>query len=237
MGFAIPAATIRQVLPHLRDGGVVPWAWSGLRLQPLCDFDRDMYFEGSEGVILAGTEPDSPAQAAGLLSGDRILSVNGDRVTARVAEDLPDLRRKLALLPIGEPVALAIRRGGKVRTISLAPRAKGRVEGEEIDLPRWDFSVKEINRFANPTLYFQRKQGVFVHGVKDPGNAEEAGLKPSDILLEIGRETVVDLDGVKALHAKALAHVEEDSRILLTVLRGGLLRQVVLDFGRDYERK
>src|SRR5205814_149670 len=52
MGFAIPSATLKTVVPHLRDEGQVPWLYSGLKLQPLRDFNRDMYFDGDAGVVI-----------------------------------------------------------------------------------------------------------------------------------------------------------------------------------------
>jgi serine protease Do len=38
MGFAVPADTIRHVVPQLRELGRVNWSWTGLQLQPLKDF-------------------------------------------------------------------------------------------------------------------------------------------------------------------------------------------------------
>lgn len=237
MGFAVPSSTIDVVVEHLREGGRVPWTWSGLLLQPLRDFDRDMYFEGDEGVIVKGTEPESPARRAGILARDRLLTVNGERIDARVAEDLPALRRKLSLLPGGEEARFTLRRGGDVLEVAFAPRDKGDLEGEELELPRWDFSAKEINQFDNPGLYFYRKQGVFVHGVKRPGNAGDAGLRRGDIVLKVDRTPIEDLDGLRTIHEKAIADVDQRAKVVFTVLRQGLLRQIVLDFARDYERK
>jgi len=237
MGFAIPSATIVQVLDPLRKHGRVPWTWTGLRLQPLRDFDRDMVFEGEDGVIVSGTDPDSPAREAGVRSNDRIRTVHGKIITARWEEDLPALRRALALLPAGVPVKLGIQRGGLEVSIELTPQEKGPTEGAELDLPRWDFSVQEINAFARPDLAARRKRGVFVRGVTRPGNAVEAGLRRDDIMLRIGKTEIVSLEDLHAQYEKALENLTTQSWILVTVLRGGLLRQIVLEFGRDYERK
>ena len=237
MGFAIPSETIAHIVAQLREYGKVNWSWMGLQLQPLKNFDKNIYFEGDQGVIIGGTDPDSPARLAGIQQRDRILKVNGQLVQAVWAEDLPALRRKLGLLSKSKPVELTIQRGDKILPIRLQPREKGKVEGEELDCPRWDMTVKAINQFNNPALYFHRKKGVFLFGIRSPGNAGNSGLREEDILLKIDGKEVVTLEDVKAIHKKAIDNVGEKFRIVFTVIRGGLSRQIVLDFSRDHQKE
>jgi len=237
MGFSVPSNTIRYILAQIREFGKVNWSWTGLQLQPLRDFDRNMYFEGTDGVIVAETDPESPARHAGLLPRDRILEVGGQPISAVTSENLPSLRRLLGLLPKGQPADIKFLRGEKVMTVQLTPREKGKVEGAELDCPRWDLTVKQINQFDNPELYFHRKEGVFIYGVKSSGNAGNAGLRPKDIILSIEGREVKTLDDVKKIHAEAIENVKKQHRIMFSVLRNGLLRQMVLDFSRDYEKE
>jgi len=237
MGFAVPAGTIRHIVSQIREFGKVNWSWTGLQLQPLKDFDRNMYFEGAEGVIVAETDPESPARRAGIQARDRILRIAGRPVTATTDEDLPAIRQMIGLLPKRQKVPIDLVRDGRPLTIEIEPREKGKVEGEELDCPRWDFTVREINQFDNPDLYFYRKQGVFIYGVKGPGNAEAAGLRPGDVLVQIDTKDVATLDDVRQAHTRALEDLKTRHRIILSVLRNGLMRQVVLDFARDYSKE
>ena len=136
-----------------------------------------------------------------------------------------------------EAAEVEVVRGGERVVLSLVPREKGEVEGKELALERWDFTVKSINQFENPDLYFYRKEGVFVFGVKWPGNAATAGLARGDILLKIDGEDVGSIEDVRALHEKLVADVEAKHRVVLSVMRRGLLRQVVLDYRRDHEKE
>jgi len=233
----LPSNVVLELLPHMREHGEVPWSWTGLQLQPLRDFNRDMYFEGDEGVIVAETDPESPARRAGLRSRDRIVRVNGTPVTAVTEEDLPSLRRELAFLPMHAPAEFEVHRDGEVLNVEITPRAKGSVEGEELDCPRWDMTIKEINQFDNEDLYFYRKDGVFVYGVKYPGNASRAGLRHNDIILRIDGTPVKTLEDVKAVHKKAIDNVENRHKMVIVVLRAGLMRQIVLDYSRDYSKR
>ena len=251
MGFAIPSETALEIVNQIRERGKVDWSWTGLQLQPIRDFNRDIYFEGTEGVIVADTDPESPARQAGLQPRDRILTVNGKAADALMEEDLPAVRRMLGLLPKNSPATLVVLRDGEKQTVQLTPREKGKVQGEELDLPRWDLTVKAINQFENPDLYFHRKEGVFVHGVRSPGNAQNAGLQNQDILLKVDGKDVRGLDDVRAIHKSSLAADEAaaepgepeanaddgDHRVLLTVLRNGLMKQVVLDYSRDHSKE
>ncbi len=237
MGFAVPSETIGYIVPQLREHKKVNWSWTGLQLQPLRDFNRNMYFEGTEGVIVAETDPESPARHAGILARDRILRIGGKNVNALTEENLPLVRRGLGLLTKGEPVQVELLRKEKTITVALTPRTKGKVEGEELDCPRWDLTVKAINQFDNLDLYFHRKEGVFIYGVKRPGNAGNAGLHRQDIVLKIDGKEVVTLEDVKKIHKAALEDIKKKNRIVFTLLRNGLICQVVLDFARDFEKE
>jgi serine protease Do len=215
----------------------VDWTWFGLQLQPLHDFNKDIYFEGNEGVIVGETDPESPARQAGVQARDRILSVNGTALNGTTDEDLPAIRRFLGLLPKKEPASFEILRGGEKVSLQVTPREKGQVEGKELACKRWDLTVKEINQFDNPDLHFYRQKGVFVFATKYPGNASNSGLQRNDIVLKIDGKEVATLADVEAVHKQTLEKVDQKPRIVFTVLRAGLTRQVVLDFARDYSKE
>ena len=237
MGFAIPSSTIRILVEQIRRDGKVNWSWTGLQLQPLRDFNKDTYFEGDEGVIVAETDPESPARRAGFEARDRITAINGTPITAETAEALPAVRRYIGLLPKEMPATFTVIRAGETRELQLTPREKGKVEGEELACKRWDLTFKAINQFDNKDLYFYRKQGVFVHATRYPGNAANAGLRSNDIIVRIDGEEITSLDQAKAVHERCLAKVDEKPRVVFTIMRGGLTRQIVVDATRDFERE
>lgn len=237
LGFAVPSRVAGEIAARIRQHGNAGWNWTGLQLQPLRDFSRNVYFEGDEGVMVAETAPDSPAREAGIRAGDRLVRLNGTPLTGLTDEDLPDLRRRLGFLPRGETARVEGIRQGQPIAFAIVPRAKGDVDGDALACPRWDFTVKTINRFATPELHAQRAEGVYVFGVRQPGNAAVAGLNPRDILLRIDGEPVRTLEDVRRLHKAALENLDRQRRLVLMVQRKGLMRQLVLDFSRDYEKE
>lgn len=236
-GFTVPIEVASEVANQIRKYGKMDWSWTGLQLQPLKDFNRNVYFPYEEGVMVSETDPESPARRAGFEAGDRIIKVNGQRFDGITQEDLPTLRRRLGLLPKGQSVQIEVSRKGQLKIVEMTPREKGQVEGEQLACPRWDLTIKAINQFDNPDLYFQRKEGVFIYGIKYPGNAAASGLAQQDIIMKIDGKDVKTLADVKAMHQTAVANVASKHRAVLSVLRNGELRQLVLDFSRDFEKQ
>lgn len=236
--FTIPSPTVLEILPSLREEGHAGWAWFGFRFQPLRDFDRNMAFDATNGVVVSGTELGSPARKAGVKAGDRVVAVDGEPVTALVWEQMPALERRLGRIPEGTETRFTLVRGSAEIELAVAPRAKGAVEGEEKVLPRWGFTAKEINRFDNPQLSFYAPDGgVFVSAVSWDGNAESAGIKENDILREIGGKPVAALDDVAAVYDDAMAHLDERTKIAVVVERRGRRVPLALNYFEDPEKE
>jgi len=237
LGFAIPAKEAALIAGRLREFKRMNWSWTGLQIQPLRDFDKNVYFEFDSGVIISATDPESPARRAGVLPKDRLMAINGTPVTAFTQEDLPAVNRQLGLLEKEKPATLSLLRDQETISVTVTPREKGKVEGVEKEFPRWDFSAKTINQFDTPNLYFYQQKGVFIYAVKYTGNAATAGLTPNDIILDIGGQPIETLEHVTVSHQEAIKNMSTQYRIPMTVLRNGQRRQIILDFSRDYKRR
>lgn len=237
IGFSIPSGTVKLVTDQIRQHGHVKWSWTGLRLQPLKDFNRNIFFEGNEGVVVAEVDPKSPAAMADIRPRDRILSINDMPVKVFTEEDMPEVRRLLGMLPVQKPAELELLRQDKKMKVSLLPEEKGSVTGDEFFCPGWDLTAKTINRFDSPSLYHQKNQGVFVSGVKPFGNAMNAFLQVNDIILKVDDAEVKTLDQLKEVHKKSMEKKSGRPRLLMTVMRNRQVRQIVLDISKNKERE
>ena len=237
-GFTIPSATILEILPDLRKYGEAHWAWFGFKLQPLEDFKRNLRFDAKEGALVADVEPGSPAEKAGLKPNDLLVSVDGEKVTARFWEDIPAIERSLGRKEFEKACAFAVVRGGKELGISVAPTEKGKVEGEEFACGRWGLTAKEINRFYNPDLtFFAPEGGVYVSGIAWDGNAETCGFREKDILVSIGGKPVKTVADVKSVYEESLAKLPERTRLPIVISRNGRRTTLVLDYNEDTEKE
>jgi serine protease Do len=242
LGFAIPSNTAKQVLETLRTKGKVPRAWLGIELQALKDFNQNTFFEGDRGVLAAGVDDPSPAKDGGLQNGDLILAVNGKPLDAIYVEDLPAVRCRLAELPAKQVAELTVRRKGQESNIKVIPEDSSEFEGEDFECKRWNMTIKGISRYASPSQYYFRKQGVYVQGVRWPGNAQDAGIQAGDIVISVEDEkkNVVEITGVgqfREIYERLLADPKREKKVLLSIKRGAYVRPLILDYRREFKEE
>ncbi|HEX7897024.1 MAG TPA: trypsin-like peptidase domain-containing protein [Planctomycetota bacterium] len=236
LGFAIPAEVVIRVVDRVIRDGKVTRAWTGLKFQALKDFSKSAFIEAKHGVLVASVDEDSPAEKAGLRAGDLVTALHGAPVLGAYESDLPALERRFADLAVGIPAPLGVQRGPEALALSVTPTVKGSQEGEDFECKRWDMTVKEITKFSDPFLHFQRPKGVYVQGVKFNGNARAGGLGNNDILLEIAGRPVAGLKDVREAYDAALALEKGKRKVVVRILRQGYQRLTVLDFEKDSER-
>ncbi len=237
-GFTIPSPIIKEVLPNLRAHGGAHWAWFGIDWQPLKDFDLDIAFAATNGVIVAGTDPAGPARAAGLEPNDRVIAIDGVPVTAVFREEIPAINRALALRDHATPVRFDYVRGNTVASVTMTPKSKGAVEGQELECARWGFTAKEINRFDTPDLAFHAPDGgLFVSSVSWDGNADNAGLKEKDIISKIGGREIKTVADLKAVYDEALANLATQTQIGIDILRRGRNTHLILNYRHDPDKE
>jgi len=237
MGFSIPSNVAKEIAKRLEKDGKVARSWTGIKIQALKDFYTNTFTKADQGVLIADVEQSSPAKEAGVVPGDILVSVNGKPVNGEFVEQLPSIRWLLADLPAEASSEFTLERGSSTVVLPVVPRIKGKIEGEDFECKRWNMTVKEINKFKNPSLYFLQKKGVFIQGVKYPGNAESSDLRRNDVILAIGGEKIAALEDVKKVYEKIMADTEREKKVLIEVLRGGYRDWVVLDYRKDYEEE
>jgi len=81
IGFAIPSNMVNKIVQHLVDFGEVRRGTLGIRIQDLTpDLANAFRLEGNKGALIAKVERGTPAEKAGLRSGDLITAVNDKSV-------------------------------------------------------------------------------------------------------------------------------------------------------------
>lgn len=160
---------------------------------------KELKLKEPSGVEITRVEEASPAEKAGLKSGDVVLEYNGQRV-----EGMEQFGRLVRETPAGREVKLLVSRGGATQTVmaTLAMR-KGRtmignfpgVDMPEIHMPdipqiftAWRSPMLGVEAEAlGPQLaaYFGVKDGVLVRSVIKDSAAEKAGIKAGDVITKI----------------------------------------------------
>lgn len=108
IGFAVPSDLVRDIVADLQDDGEVERGWLGVQIKPLSEEAANVLgLEAGQGVMIESVVAESPAAAAGLKTGDVVLSFAGTEV-----DELRDLTRAVALNdPEAETQMTVLRRG------------------------------------------------------------------------------------------------------------------------------
>jgi Do/DeqQ family serine protease len=202
IGFAIPsnmaAAIKRQIVEH---GGVHRGTF-GVSVQNLTpDLARALRLPpGRFGAVVAGVQSGSAAERAGLRAGDLIVQLNG-----RPIRNATDLHSQLALLRVGEKVGVDLVRDGRARQLQatiadpfehfvdggrISRRFRGALLGEVVD---------ESSLGSNP--------GIAVGRVEDGSNAWLAGLREGDVMFQVNRVRVRNLDELREAAENGISQI------------------------------
>lgn len=110
IGFGTRVQSIRRILPRLKKGDAVHWAFLGVKQTP-GDAVRDAE---TKGCLVSDLQEGGAAEAAGLKGGDLILEFD-----ETVLENFADLRRIIYSFNAFDQVVLKVRRGDEVLDVEV----------------------------------------------------------------------------------------------------------------------
>jgi serine protease Do len=226
LGFAIPAATAREVVAALQRDGRVTRSYIGITPGALRDLESFFELELNTGMLVQSVHPGSPAARSGIRPGDIVLALNGQRVDGRFPEQLPPIQHRIATLPLGSELRLTVKRGATTQDFMVVTEALESRVGEELALERWGLSVRKVSRAFAREHQLPDDTGVVVIGVQRGFPAEVAGLSSGDVITKLNQRALTSLDVIREVHAAyeaqpapVLAEVRRNFRVSLFVLR------------------
>jgi serine protease Do len=226
IAFAIPAATVSEVVAELKDDGSVTRGWLGVQIQPVTRDSADSLGIGEiDGALVADPQDDGPAEKAGIKAGDIITAVNGKAIKGP-----RELARVIAGYDPGAKVDVSLLRGGKERVISLE---LGKLGSQQANAADPDESKPEPATLAALGLAIGPNDGgdgVLVTGVDDDSEAGEKGIRAGDVIRSVNGDAV---DSVKSVESR-IAAAREDGRkaVLMQVESERGTRFVAVPFPR-----
>lgn len=224
LSFAIPIDVAMNVEHQLIKNGKVSRGHLGVTIQEVNQDLADTFgLDKPEGALVSSVEKGSPADKAGIKSGDIILKFDGKDIES--SNDLPPL---VANVAPGEKATLELWRKGKTRDITMAVGkmsstivAKNDSAGSGED---------KLGLEVRPLTRDERKQddvsnGLEVEMVNGDSPASRAGIRPGDIILSVNGENV---SSARKLHALVVRH---HKHVALLIQRGDQRLFVPLNLG------
>jgi len=225
IAFAIPASVVKQVTSQLIENGAVTRGFLGVGIQDVTrDIAESVGLADAAGALVTEPTKDSPADKAGVKSGDVITAVDGKAISNAL-----DLSRTISGKNPGTKVELTIWRDGKEQKIS--------VELGKLDETKLASNDNQKQAPAEPAAPAPTSvgmtlvpnaggEGLLVQDVDQNSAAAERGFAVGDTILEVNNQKVASVDDFE----KAIKSVKDAGRstALVKAQRDGNTRFVGL---------
>jgi serine protease Do len=229
VGFALPSKTVVDVYNQLTGPehrvarGSIGITFAG-QDNPVI---ARVYGAGS-GIVIGSVVPGSPADQAGLKTGDTITAVDGKKVT-KGAELVSDIASRKP----GSKVTLSFLRNGKPQdaSVTVADRAKlfaARLGDEQDEndentpkQSKFGVTVRKLTPEMADRLDVPAGKGVIVQDVKAGSFAEDVGLGRGDVILEVNKQPVNSEDDL----ARVESSLKSGQDVVFLVRQRGATKQ------------
>ena len=216
IGFAIPIAMANNVLPDLKAKGKVTRGWMGVTVQDITeDMARSLQLKDRRGAIITEVFKGDPADLAGLRPGDIVTAINGKKI-----KDTHELLLLISSFHVGDKVSISVLRDGRAMNFQVTV-AERRDRPETARSSRggyehYGLAVGDITPEIARYLGIPKKTGVIVMRVQPGSPADEVGIQPQDVILQVNKVKISSVkDYLREVNKKAAS-----GSVMLLIKRG-----------------
>lgn len=210
IGFAIPAHMASDIMQQLIKNGEVKRGRLGAQAQDLTPKLAEAFnIPFRRGAVVSYVEKDSPADRAGLMSGDIITELNGKAVHNAYA-----LRNSLGLLRIGQSVTMKILRDNNVLALTAKvaehDKQKDSISGKKLHA---QLTGVELQNIQPSSRLYGRIEGVIISDVENESPAARTGLRRGDIITSANRKNIKNIEELQIA-------IATNKSLLINIRRG-----------------
>src|SRR6266511_1872481 len=232
VGFAIPSAIVKNVVPALIKDGKYVHSWLGISGTSLIpDLAKAMNLDLSQrGALVEEVMPNSPAEKAGLRGSNQqttiegqTVNVGGDVITAIDNQKVLQMDELIAYLAgstkVDQKVTLTILRDGIQQNLDVTLAARPSAEEQANANPQGQatqgirlgiLGITVDQSIAREMNLSDGQQGVLIQQVQPGSLADTAGLQGGSKTVTInGQDVVVGGDIITAVNGQSIASVDE----------------------------
>jgi len=220
IGFAIPINMAQSIMESIIRYGKVIRGWLGVVIQDVTPQMADMFgLKKPRGVIISDVQKDSPAAKGGIERGDVVISYNGKDV-----KNITEFRQMVSSTRPGTKVEIVVLRDGKEKKLKVKigemPTRGEKVASAEKEAVVPALKGLEVDDVSD---YYIRSydlpediKGVVITAVAPDSRAADAGLREGDVIIEVNRVRVKDMEDFRSVVKKI-----KGNRVLLLIYRNG----------------
>lgn len=213
LSFAVPANIAIKVIEQLKSKGYVDRGWLGVYIQDIDKYQANLHgLDKPVGALVVQVEHDSPADKAGLLPGDIVLSIDNKDIV-----DSNELPHIIGLMAPGEIVTADIiqkdvRKKVNIMVGALPAQAPEAQQTRQMDQLGLIISAVEDDGLGS------WRTGVFVEEVKSGSVAETAGIIRGDVIMQLGFNSIDS----PSQYAEAVKKIKVGEPVSVRLLRQGI---------------
>lgn len=220
----VPAGAIAPLVanpPRVQPLSPSEHSWLGVTLQPVPRaLAKYLRISPPTGVMVTSVWSGSPAEAAGLVAEDVIVSFDGKPVEATDDEALPLFIDAVRTTPVGKTVELRVVRGGKAQPVrlQLAAAPKTAIRADEYRSERFGLVAQDVTRDVIMSRGWpEETSGALVSDVETAGWAQVGGVQEGDLILAVNGQPVSGVEDLEAAFGRA--EEEQPAEVVFFVLR------------------
>ncbi len=191
VGFAVPTTIFRSVMNQLVAYGEVRRGQIGVQIQDMTpELAKNLGINQTEGALISSVVKGSPAETAGLRSGDVAVALDGAPL-----HGMSDLRNRIGMMTLGTAVNVTVFRGGKKQEfkITIGKPAQQITEAKAEDRPALLGAT-----FSNTDPVTDKVKGVRVLNVERGSPAFQSNLRPGDIIVSVNQRQIANVEDFTA---------------------------------------
>jgi serine protease Do len=194
-GFAIPSQIVRSTAEQLIKNGKIEHGYLGISMNDVSPENAHFFnLQDATGAIVAQVTPDSPASRGGLHQGDVINQLNGETIIngsalqVAVSEMTPGTKIALGVIRDGKPVTLNLTVGQFHGSSEVAANGEGGDDGQH-QSGKLGLAVADLTQDTRQQAKVpDQVHGVVVENVRPGSPADDAGIQPGDVIVEVNRK-------------------------------------------------
>ena len=212
IGFAIPVNMAMSIMNTLVEHGEVKRGLLGVTVQDLShELAQAFSLPLTQGAVITGVQPGSPAEQADLEPGDAVLAINGRKVKSSA-----DVRNIIGLAKIGDTVEVEVVHKGAtvVREAKIAAPKISNADGREVHVKLAGVLLRDVGAGSDA--------GVLIEKMSTASYAYQAGLQPGDLIVMANRKPTASIAELRSALKGAreiMLNVQREDQGFIVVLR------------------